>query len=250
MMENLELEDKREGVIGQLHSVESFGSLDGPGIRYVLFLQGCALRCQYCHNPDTWERKGKEIYSEQILADIKKYLNFISTGGVTLSGGEPLLQPDFCEAIIDGCHRMGLHTAVDTAGSVPLELSRAVIDKADLLLLDIKALDSALHRKITQADNHNTLETLSYCEHVEKPVWIRHVVVPGLTLDDSRLDRLAGYLCDFSCVKKVELLPFHQMGAYKWEYIRVPYQLKDTPETTKEEIDGVKSLFRAKGLPV
>lgn len=245
-----ELEKKQEGLIGQVHSVESFGSLDGPGIRYVLFLQGCALRCQYCHNPDTWERTGKAMSTSQVLADIKKYKNFIASGGVTLSGGEPLLQPDFCEEILDGCRKMNLHTAVDTAGSVPLEISQPVIDRVDMLLLDIKALDSGLHRRLTGVDNRNTLETLEYCEHNDKPIWIRHVLVPGITLEEERLERLADFLLNFSCVKKVELLPFHQMGAYKWKYLQLEYPLEHVPEATTDQLRQAKDIFKNKGLIV
>ena len=172
-----------EGVTGRVHSFESFGTLDGPGVRFVVFLQGCPLRCRYCHNPDTWELGGgMEISSAEVVGKIESCRNFIRSGGVTLSGGEPLMQPEFARDILERCARAGFHTALDTAGSVPLERSRPVIDRADLLLLDIKALNPALCRELTGRDNRNTLATLDYCEETARPVWIRHVLVPGFTL--------------------------------------------------------------------
>ena len=171
---------------GYLHSVETFGALDGPGIRYVLFLQGCPLRCGFCHNPDTWQAcTGKAVTPEDAFEDILKYKNFISSGGVTLSGGEPLLQPEFCQALISLCHSAGIHCAVDTAGSIPLDFCRQAVDAADLLLLDIKALDPTLCQELTGQDNQNALALLEYCEAAQKAVWIRHVLVPGLPCGGS-----------------------------------------------------------------
>ena len=239
------------GIVGRIHSIESFGTVDGPGVRYVLFLQGCELRCRYCHNPDTWTRTdGYDMTSDEAVADILTYLNFIREGGVTFSGGEPLLQPEFVSAVIDGCHENGLHTALDTAGSVPLEHSRGTIDKSDLLLLDIKALDPALCREITGRDNANELATLEYCETYRKPVWIRHVVVPGLTFDSARLTALADYLLRFSCVKRIDLLPFHKLGEYKWAELRYPYTLTDTPALTPAELTQARAPFAARSLPL
>lgn len=169
-----------ENVMGRIHSVESFGALDGPGIRYVLFLQGCPMRCAFCHNPDSWNAQGGEkVGSKAVVADILRYRNFIQKGGVTLSGGEPLMQPEFAASILEGCRENGLHTAIDTAGSVSLFHCRRAVDQADLLLLDIKAARDELFRKITGRGMDNTLELLNHCENVRKPVWIRHVLVPG-----------------------------------------------------------------------
>lgn len=163
-------------MLGHIHSEESFGALDGPGIRYVVFLQGCMLRCKYCHNPDSWDmRCGKTIDSDELLGRILECRSFIT--GVTLSGGEPLLQPDFCAEIISRCKKNGLHTAVDTSGAVPLKKCSAVIDLADLVLLDIKALDDELCRELTGHSNEHELKLLSYCESTDKPVWIRHVLL-------------------------------------------------------------------------
>ncbi len=238
-------------VTGRVHSVESFGSVDGPGVRYVLFLQGCLLRCLYCHNPDTWcGGDGRETTAAEVLRDIRKYKSFIAGGGVTLSGGEPLLQPEFCRAVLAGCAAMGLHTALDTAGAVPLEQCRAAVEQADLLLLDIKAMDPALCSQITGQDNRHALRMLDFCEQKKKPVWIRHVVVPGLTDPPARLKVLADYLVRFQCVRRVELLPFHQMGRYKWESLRIPYALKDTPEPGAAAMTAARAIFARRGLPV
>ena len=232
-----------DGIPGQVHSYESFGTLDGPGVRFVVFLQGCPLRCRYCHNPDTWEmRGGRTVRSGEVLREIESCRNFLS-GGVTLSGGEPLAQPEFARDLLRRCRKAGLHTALDTAGSIPLRLSASVIDEADLLLLDIKALDDALCRELTGAGNRNTLDTLDFCEKNGKAVWIRHVLVPGWTLERERLTGLAGYLKTFSCIQRIDLLPFHKMGEYKWKELGQESPLAATPEPTREEIQEAETLF-------
>ncbi len=236
-------------VTGRVHSIESFGTLDGPGIRYVLFLQGCPLRCLYCHNPDARSLEaGKTMTAGDVLADILTYRPFIRRGGVTLSGGEPLLQPAFAREVLAGCRENRLHCAIDTSGAIPLSDARPALDLADLVLLDIKAIDDRLCETLTGASNRNPLATLEYCEAVGKPVWIRHVLVPGYTLDDAQLQRLADHLLRFSCIRKVELLPFHKMGEYKWEALRCPYLLADTPVPTEAEVTRAKAIFRSRGL--
>lgn len=239
------------GVKGYIHSIESFGALDGPGIRYVLFMQGCPLRCLYCHNPDTWRMEdGKAVTTDDIMADILRYSNFISSGGVTLSGGEPLFQPDFCLDLIKKCKEYGIHTAIDTAGSVDLSISSACIDECDMLLLDIKDLDYIGAIKLTGNENSNTLATLDYCEKLGKPVWIRHVLLPGYTLSSKKLKVLAEFLSMYSCIDRVELLPFHKMGEYKWEQAEQEYKLYNTPVPTEDEIRSAKEIFKDYKLPV
>jgi len=236
-------------VTGRVHSIESFGTLDGPGIRYVLFMQGCPLRCLYCHNPDARSREaGKTMTAGAVMADILTYRPFIKRGGVTLSGGEPLLQPAFACEILDGCRENRFHSAVDTSGAIPLAESRPALDRADLILLDIKAIDDDLCVVLTGASNRNARATLEYCETVGKAVWIRHVVVPGYTLDDERLSRLADYLLRFRCIRRIELLPFHKMGEYKWEALKCPYMLKATPPPTDEEMKRARAIFQCRGL--
>lgn len=238
-------------ITGRIHSVETFGAVDGPGVRFVVFLQGCPLRCKFCHNPDTWNPKdGQEISAAELIEQISSYRNFIRKGGVTLSGGEPLLQPQFVKAVLDGCRELGLHTAIDTSGGVPLETAKPAIDAADMLLLDIKDIDPDGCRELTGRDNQNALSILRYCEEVGKSVWIRHVMVPGLTLQTDKLKRLAARLKGYRCIKKVELLPFHKMGEYKWEELHIPYSLTDTPEPTKDEVEAAKAIFLQNGLPL
>ena len=236
-------------VTGRIHSIESFGTLDGPGIRYVLFLQGCPLRCLYCHNPDTLDPAGgKTMTTGDVLADILTYRPFIARGGVTLSGGEPLLQPAFACELLDGCREQRLHTALDTSGAVPLTRSAPALDRADLILLDIKALDADLCATLTGASPDNTLATLDYCESTGKAVWIRHVLVSGHTLDAARLERLADHLLRYACIRKIELLPFHKMGEYKWESLGYAYRLKDTPPPTDAQLQMAREIFSRRGL--
>ena len=236
-------------VTGRIHSIESFGTLDGPGIRYVLFMQGCPLRCLYCHNRDTRDLEaGMTMTAGEVLADILTYRNFIARGGVTLSGGEPLLQPAFACELLDGCREQRLHSALDTSGIIPLSESRPALDRADLILLDIKALDDDLCVALTGSSNRNALATLDYCETSGKTVWIRHVLVPGYTLDEARLNRLADFLLRFTCVRKTELLPFHKMGEYKWEALKSPYALTETPVPTDEEMRRARAILQSRGL--
>ncbi len=235
----------------RIHSIETFGALDGPGIRYVIFMQGCPLRCAYCHNPDTWcIEDGRTITLSKTFDDIMRYRNFIASGGVTLSGGEPLVQSDFCEGLLDFCHEKHIHTAIDTAGSIPLSVCQRAIDSADLILLDIKSLNEELNRKITGCDNKNWLELLNHREKTGKPVWIRHVLVPGLTLDNKLLEQLASFLEQYQCIQRVELLPFHKMGEYKWEKLRLTYTLKETQPPSLQDVEQAKNIFKKHGLKV
>lgn len=239
-------------VYGNIHSIETMGTLDGPGLRYVIFLQGCSLRCRYCHNPDTWDLDGgKRMSVEEVVTDILNYRAFIADGGgVTISGGEPLKQSAFVLALVRALKDEGIHTAIDTAGSVPLELSRSVLKEADLILLDIKSLDDRQAFSLTGMGNANTLATLAFCQAIGTDVWIRHVLVPGWTLEERRLAELAHFLTAFGCVKTVELLPYHSMGAYKWEQLKMNYPLKDVPSPTRDELVMARSIFEEQGLAV
>ncbi|MCC8022467.1 MAG: pyruvate formate lyase-activating protein [Clostridiales bacterium] len=240
-------------ILGRVHSVETFGAVDGPGVRYVVFFQGCPLRCLYCHNPDTWNRQaGREVSARSLLADIRDYQNYIRNGGVTLTGGEPLMQPEFACAILDGCRAMGVHTALDTSGAVALERAKPVIDRADLLLLDIKGHNAAISAEITgnAAAFDHAWAVLEYCESVDKPVWIRHVLLPGYTMSQSGLERLADALKPYRCIEKVELLPFHKMGEYKWKALGVRYRLEDIPAPDKAKVARAREIFESRGFPV
>lgn len=222
-------------ITGRIHSLESFGTLDGPGIRFVVFFQGCPLRCLYCHNPDSRDAGGgEEITVSELLRRIESCRSFLRTGGVTLSGGEPLRQRDFALELLRRCREHGFHTALDTAGSLPPEQSAAVIDAADLLLLDIKAIDPELCLRLTGQDNRQTLATLDYCEATGKAVWIRHVLVPEWTLEESQLRKLAEFLKPYRCVRRIELLPFHRMGVFKWRALGLEDPLAGTPEPSAD----------------
>ncbi len=238
-------------VKGRIHSIETFGAVDGPGVRYVLFVQGCPLRCIYCHNPDSWKFKsGKEVTSEEVVADIVQYKNFIKKGGVTISGGEPLAQPEFVMDIIQRCHKEGLSVALDTSGSISLVVAQPVIDMADMLLLDIKSDDKELCFEMTGRQNDNAYKILDYCEEIGKPVWIRHVLVPGYTLKQERIEGLADFVKKYKCVERTELLPFHKMGEYKWEVLKEEYKLLDTPPASIEDKEKAVAIFKSRGLTV
>ena len=238
-----------DDIIGRIHSTESFGAVDGPGVRFVVFLQGCPLRCLYCHNPDSWiSSDGREISSIELVNQIAQYKSFIGKGGVTLSGGEPLFQPQFCKAIIDGCKEIGFHTAIDTSGAVPISLSRPAIDAADMLLLDIKDIDPDDCEALTGMTNENCLKTLQYCEMTQKPVWLRHVLLPEYTLNENKLNRLGEYLSHFSCVKKVELLPYHTMGLSKWDALGLTSKLKGKEPPTEKDVIWAKSILEKYNL--
>ena len=238
-------------ILGYIHSIETGGTVDGPGLRYVLFLQGCPLRCLYCHNPDSWKlRAGKVQTVEQTFQDLLKYRNFIKSGGITVSGGEPLIQPEFLEALFQKCKAAGIHTAVDTSGVMPVGKIQQVLNLTDLVILDIKALDPGLCKKISGTDNKNALELLDHLEEQSKPVWIRHVVVPGYTDNLEDLAKLADYLKAYKWVQKVELLPFHQMALHKWESLKFPYTLQKVEPPTREFMTQAEALFLDRGLPL
>lgn len=238
-------------ILGNVHSIETFGALDGPGIRYVIFLQGCPLRCIYCHNADTWTfEKNKLISPQEALEDILRYHSFIENGGVTISGGEPMLQAKFCKQLIDLCHTEGIHCAIDTSGGVPLEKCGQAVDAADMLLLDIKALDKSLAKKITGRERLYFKEILDYCEKTKKDVWIRHVIVPDLTLKKELLEELAEFLKKYKCVKKVELLPFHKLGEYKWRELGNKSPLSEQRVPTNKEIELANNIFKSRGFVV
>lgn len=232
---------------GKIHSLESFGTVDGPGIRFVTFLQGCPLRCQYCHNPDTWDahRAVKYEYTPQELLDeVLKYKNFIKSGGVTLTGGEPLMQPEFAREYFRLCKEAGLHTALDTSGAIYNEKTLAVLDYTDLVLLDIKALDADRCRKVCGSDGRNALLLLDELQRRGIAVWLRHVVVPGLTDDDAALDALVDFLRPYTVIQKIEWLPYHTMGVFKYEELGLDYPLKGVEPLSAERIREIRERYR------
>lgn len=237
---------------GYIHSFESFGTKDGPGIRFVFFMQGCALRCLYCHNPDTWNMQSKkyELTPEEAFAEIKKVKGFIRSGGVTISGGEPLLQPIFIRELFDLCRAEGIHTAVDTSGYVLNDNVKSVLERTDLVLLDIKHINPEKYARLTAKPLEPTLRFVEYLYEIGKPIWVRYVLVPGFTNDERDLHEWASYVSRFDNVQRIDILPFHQMGIHKWQQMGESYQLEDVAPPTTEQIDTATRIFKEYNLPV
>lgn len=237
--------------VGRVHSIETAGSVDGPGLRLVLFVSGCPLRCQYCHNPDTWDGKaGWPLAAETIVAEIAKYSHFLhlAHGGVTISGGEPLSQPAFVTAVLEGAKAMGLHTALDTSGFLGDHADGRLLAATDLVLLDIKAFDEDTCRRLTHQPLAPTLRFAERLAAMGKPVWLRLVLVPGLTDAPDALTALAAYAVRLGNVQRVEVLPFHKMGEHKWVGMGLLSPLAGTPEPTPEAVEAARSIFRGAGL--
>lgn len=238
---------------GYLHSFETGGTVDGPGIRFVIFLTGCELRCLYCHNPDTWRaRSGRRVTVAEVMAEIDKYLNFLLRygGGVTVSGGEPLVQHRFVRRLMAECRQRGLHTALDTNGHLGDRLSDDDLADIDLVLLDLKAFDETLHRRLTGVGNESILAFARRLADLARPVWVRYVLVPGLTDDAGDVARLADFAAGLGNVERIEVLPFHKMGEYKWRELGLDYRLGDTPPATPAMAARIQAVFAARGLAV
>jgi len=229
------------------------GSLvDGPGVRFVVFLAGCPLRCRYCHNPDTWGCSGDPTDAQTILSRIESTADFLrsSGGGVTLSGGEPLVQADFALEILAGSKRLGLHTALDTSGYLGDRMTDEFLASTDLVLLDIKSWDPDTYRQLTGVSIEPTLELARRLSEVCKPMWIRFVLVPGVTDDADNIRGLAEFASELRNLERFEVVPFHQMGRHKWERLGITYDLAQTPAATLDDIKRAKDLFEAGGLTV
>ena len=235
---------------GYIHSFESFGTKDGPGIRFVLFLQGCPLRCLYCHNVDTWDLKNKKymLTPEETMHEVYKVRGFIQSGGITVSGGESLLQPEFILELFKLCKKENIHTAVDTSGYLLNDRIKEVLELTDLVLLDIKHIDPDKYQALTSVGLKPTLEFMEYLSKINKPVWVRYVLVPGYTDNEKDLKAWAKYVSNFKNVERVDILPFHQMASYKWEGLGRSYELKDTPAPSKEDIKKTEEIFKSFGL--
>ena len=234
---------------GYIHSLETFGTKDGPGIRFVVFMQGCPLRCLYCHNPDTW-LKGKaksRMTAAEVFQEYQKVKGFVK-GGITLSGGEPLMQPDFVLEFLQLCRKEGVHTAIDTSGYIFNEKIKEVLKWVDLVLLDIKHFDAIKYEKLTGKDLAPTLEFAAYLNNEDIATWIRYVLLPGYTDDKADIAAMADYLSRFNNIKQVDVLPFHQLGASKWEELGLTYKLKEALPPTDETRKEMESLFRQRGF--
>ena len=239
--------DGETAVTGLVHSVESCGTVDGPGIRFVLFLSGCSLRCRYCHNPDTsYVRRGRRRSVADVLEEIARYRDFLlaAGGGVTLSGGDPLFQPDFARTVLNGCKKLGVVTWLDTSGLLGAIADEELLANTDLVLLDIKAWNPERYRALAGGELRPTLEFAERLAALRKPVWLRYVLVPGLTDNMEDITELSRHAARLGNVERVDVLPFHQMGRFKWDELKLDYTLKDVPEPSEELTEQVRDIFR------
>ncbi len=238
---------------GYIHSLESFGSVDGPGVRFIIFTTGCAMRCQFCHNPDTWEMsKGTEYSADELLKRAVRYRSYWGQeGGITVSGGEPLLQIDFVTELFEKAHAMGIHTTLDTSGN-PFTREEPYFSKfkklmevTDLLLVDIKHIDDEQHKILTGQSNKNILDMIRYLSDIKKPIWIRHVLVPERSDKDEYLHKLRKFIDSLDNVERVEVLPYHTLGVYKWKELGYEYQLEGIDPPTDDRVENAKRILGA-----
>ena len=231
----------------KVHSIESFGTVDGPGIRFVLFLQGCNLQCKYCHNRDTWDINGGEYKSlDEIFEKIKKYKNYIipSGGGITVTGGEPLLQVKFLIELFKKVKQEGITTCIDTSGMVNITQDiKELLQYTDLVLLDIKHIDDERCKQLVGTSNKKELEFAKYLSENNIKMWIRQVIVPGYTDDEKDLIKLKEFLKTLKTVEKVQLLPYHDMGKFKWEKLGQKYELENVRQANDEDIKRAKEIL-------
>ena len=230
----------------KVHSVESFGTVDGPGIRFILFLQGCNLQCKYCHNRDTWDvNQGQYRSLEDVLKQVRKYKNYIMpNGGVTVTGGEPLLQAKFLIELFERLKEEGIHTCIDTSGMVRINDDiKKLLELTDLVLLDIKHIDSDKCKELVGVSNENELEFAKYLSENNIKMWIRQVLVPGYTDDKKDLIRLKEFINNLKTVEKIEILPYHSMGKFKWEKLNKEYQLEGVPDASQTDVDRAKDIL-------
>ncbi len=238
---------------GYIHSTESFGAADGPGVRFVIFVQGCRMRCAYCHNPDTWKiGGGEEMSADELIGRALKYKSYWKKGGgITVSGGEPLLQIDFLCELLKKAKEKGIHTTIDTAGN-PFTREepffgkfRELMEYTDLVMLDIKEINPKRHKDITGFDNSNILDMAKYLSEIGKPVWIRHVLVPETSDFDEDLDKLGEFIEGLSNVERVEVLPYHTLGKFKWDNLGIKYRLEGVNPPTSERVKNAIERIHA-----
>lgn len=237
---------------GFVHSVESFGSVDGPGIRFLIFLQGCPMRCQFCHNPDSWKTGiGEERTADELLDQAERFRAYWGdNGGITVSGGEALLQIDFLLELFEKANQRGIGTCLDTSAqlftrkSPFFEKFERLMELTDTVLLDIKHIDDEEHRKLTRHSNANILDCARYLSEIDKPVWIRHVLIPGITDKDEYLVRLRDFLSTLHNIERIEVLPYHTLGVYKYEKLCIDYPLKDVQPPEAERVANANDILQ------
>lgn len=238
-----------KNLTGRIHSFETLGAVDGPGIRFVLFMQGCPLRCKYCHNRDTWDLKGgKEYTVDEIFNKIIRYKNYFitSNGGVTVSGGEPLLQPDFLIELFTRLKQAGIRTALDTSGMFDItEKIKKLIDLTDLFLVDIKCINDEICKDLVGRSNKKELEFIKYLDSIGKEIWIRQVIVPTITDKEEDLYKLRDFINSIDNISRVDLLPYHDLGKYKWIELNEVYPLENIRVANSSDIDRVKAILES-----
>ncbi len=240
---------RRKTVIGKIHSTESFGASDGPGVRYIIFLKGCSMRCKYCHNPDTWgSDTHKELSCDELINKAERYKEYWKNGGgITVSGGEPLLQIDFLTSLLKRAKEKGINTCIDTSGE-PFDKNNTnkfdeLIKYTDLVLLDIKQIDDEKHKNLTSKSNKNTLEFAKYLSDKGIKMWIRYVLVPGISDDENDLKKLKSFVDTLNTVEKIEVLPYHTLGKFKWDELGLEYELNNTPTPTNEQVKHAQEIL-------
>ena len=237
---------------GKIHSIETFGTVDGPGVRFVVFFEGCPMRCLYCHNPDTWiAGAGQTMDAAAILEKFRRNRDFYTSGGITATGGEPLMQMAFLTELFTLAKQNGVHTCLDTSGITfrDDEETKAEFDRllavTDLVMLDIKHIDDEGHKTLTGHSNKNVLAFAKYLGKKGKPMRVRHVLVPGYTEDGALLKRLGAFLKDFRNLEKIEVLPYHTLGRAKYENLGIPYPLGDTPQLTQKDAARALEIIKS-----
>lgn len=237
---------------GFVHSTESFGSVDGPGIRFLIFLQGCSMRCQFCHNPDSWAvGKGEEWTADDLLDKAERFRTYWGDkGGITVSGGEALMQIDFLIELFEKAHQRGINTCLDTSAQpfkrngVFFEKFERLMSVTDTVLLDIKHINEEEHHKLTRHSNKNILDCARYLSEIHKPVWIRHVLVPGITTQDEYLEQLRDFIATLTNVERIDVLPYHTLGVYKYEKLGIPYPLEGINPPTSEQVAHANAILQ------
>ncbi len=238
---------------GRIHSIETFGTVDGPGIRCILFFQGCPLRCKYCHNRDTWDAKcGTEYTADELIEKAVKYKSYMNSsgGGITASGGEATLQPEFLAELFAKAKEQGIHTCLDTSGFVDIEKIEKVLDNTDLVLLDLKHMDDEKSKELTGVSIQKALKLAKHLESRNIPVWLRHVLVPGITDSEDNLAKIGEFAASLNNVQRLELLPYHSIGVHKWESMGVDYELKDVRDADQDDVKRASEIIERYGVKV
>ena len=233
---------------GRVHSFDSFGTIDGPGIRFMIFMQGCCMKCKYCHNRDTWDRNDGKLYSViELVNEVKKYKTYfdLSGGGVTVSGGDPLNQLSFMIDFFKEVKKEGIHTCLDTSGFINVEDIKPLLEYTDLILLDIKHMNNDIHKWLTGVSNEKILKLAEYLSDINFPVWIRHVLIPGISDDIKHLNELGDFVNNLNNVEELEFLPYHTMGKYKWYAMGLPYELEHIRNANQDDIDRAMSIINS-----